>query len=189
MTVIKLEGKSIEDTIKKPLMNFTMWNRYPSIMVVIVTHLLAIMVEAAVEIQKYLVFILVFACGTDGHISRFCSQMQSLVDQGPDNKMLYPHSPPLLVNRDSHKQSMQASTHGHHVDKRYKPYTQPSDKSNRTVNMFKAYPEVTSDEDISSEEFTHKSPARLLMTAGQAKPDQLKQSWSRNRADEPHQYD
>ena len=57
-----------------------------------------------------------FACGTDGHISRFCSQMQSLADKGPDNDMLYPHGPPLLVNRDSHEQSMQATTHSQHFD-------------------------------------------------------------------------
>ena len=28
-----------------------------------------------------------FACGTDGHISRFCSQMQSLADYGPSNNI------------------------------------------------------------------------------------------------------
>ena len=55
-------------------------------------------------------------------------------------------------------------------------------------NRFGAYPEVTSDEDISSEEFTHKTPGRLPMTAGWAQPDQPKWSWSRNRADEPYQY-
>ena len=43
-----------------------------------------------------------FACGTDGHISRFCSQMQSLTDHCPDNNILHPHGPPLMVNRDSH---------------------------------------------------------------------------------------
>ena len=58
-----------------------------------------------------------FACRTDGHISRFCSQMQSLADHGPDNNILYSHSLPFLVNRDSHEQSVQALTHGHHVDK------------------------------------------------------------------------
>ena len=75
-----------------------------------------------------------FACRTDGNISRFCSQMQSLADQGPDNNMLYPQGPPLLVNRDSHEQSMQASSNGHHDDKRDKPYIQPPAKPNRMVN-------------------------------------------------------
>ena len=37
-----------------------------------------------------------FGCGTDGHISRFCSQMQSLADHGPDNNILYPHCPTTL---------------------------------------------------------------------------------------------
>ena len=62
-----------------------------------------------------------FACGTDGHISRFCSQMQSLADHGPDNNILYPHGPQLLVNRDSHEQNIQALTPGQQVDKRDKP--------------------------------------------------------------------
>ena len=62
-----------------------------------------------------------FACGTDGHISRFCSQMQSLADHGPDNNILYPHGPQLLVNRDSHEQSVRALTHGHLVKKRTNP--------------------------------------------------------------------
>ena len=50
--------------------------------------------------------------------------MQSLADHGPANNILYPHGPPLLVNRDSHEQSAQALTHGHHVNKRNKSYTQ-----------------------------------------------------------------
>ena len=50
-------------------------------------------------------------------------------------------------------------------------------------NRFEAYPEVTSDEDISSEEFTHKTQGRLPMTAEWAQQDQLKQPWSRSRAD------
>ena len=54
-----------------------------------------------------------FACGTDGHISTFCSQMQFLADHGADNKILYSHGQPLLVNRDSHEQSVQALTHAH----------------------------------------------------------------------------
>ena len=44
-----------------------------------------------------------FACGTDGHISRFCSQMQSLADHNPNNNILYPYGPQLLVTRDSHE--------------------------------------------------------------------------------------
>ena len=51
------------------------------------------------------------------------------------------------------------------------------------------YPEVTSDKDISSEEFTHKTPGRLPMTAGWDQQDQFKWSWSRSRADDPYQYD
>ena len=39
-----------------------------------------------------------FVCGTDGHISRFCSQMQSLADHGPHNNILYPYGLQLLVN-------------------------------------------------------------------------------------------
>ena len=85
-----------------------------------------------------------FACGTDGHISRFSSQIQSLAGHGSDNNILYPHGPPLLVNRDSHEQSMQALTNGHHVDKRDKSYTEPLAKPNRMRNRFRAYPEVTS---------------------------------------------
>ena len=43
-------------------------------------------------------------------------------------------------------------------------------------NRFGAYQEVTSDEDISSEKFTHKTLGRLPMTAGWTQQDQLKQS-------------
>ena len=58
-----------------------------------------------------------FVCGMVGHISKFCSQMQSLADCGPNNNnMLYPHGPPLLVNSYGHEQEMQAVTH--HVEKR-----------------------------------------------------------------------
>ena len=39
-----------------------------------------------------------FVCGMDGHLSRFCSQMQSLADCGPNNNMLYPHGLQPLVN-------------------------------------------------------------------------------------------
>ena len=126
-----------------------------------------------------------FTCGTDEHISRFCSQMKSLADHGPDNNILCPHGSSLLVNRDSHEQSAQELTHGHHVDKNDKSYT----RLNRMGNRFRAYPEVTSDKDISSEEFTHKTRGRLPMAAGWAQQDQYKWSWSRSRADEPCQYD
>ena len=88
MTVINVEGKSIEHTVKHPVMNITMQSRYPSIMVLMVTHLLAIMVVTSVEIQRYLEYTC-FACGTGVHISRFCAQMQSLADHGPDNNILY----------------------------------------------------------------------------------------------------
>ena len=168
MTVTKLEGKNIEDTVIQPLMNVAMQSRYPLDMVVMVTHLLAIMVVPSMEIQRYLVYFTWFACGTDGHISRFCSQMQSLADHSPDNSTLYPHGPQLLVNRDSHELNMQALTPGHQVDKRGKPSTQSSAKPNGTGNIFRTYPEVASDEDLSSEEFTHKTKGRLPMTAEQA---------------------
>ena len=92
--------------------------------------------------------------------------MQSLADHSPNDNILYPHGPQHLVNMDSHEQNMQALTPGHQVDKRDKPYTQPSAKPNRTGNRFKTYPEVTSDEDISSEEFMFKTPGRLPITAG-----------------------
>ena len=39
-----------------------------------------------------------FVCGMDGHLSRFCSQMQSLADIAPNNNMLYPHGLPPVVN-------------------------------------------------------------------------------------------
>ena len=118
MTVTKLEGKSIEDTVKHPHMNIAMWSRYPSIMVgndnPPSSHN-GSRISGDSEVSSVYTC---FACGTDGHISRFCSQMQSLADHGPDNNILYPHGPPLLVNRDSHEQSMQALTHGHLVEKR-----------------------------------------------------------------------
>ena len=77
-----------------------------------------------------------FACGTDGHISRFCSQLQSLADHGPHNNILYPHGPQLLENGDCHEQKVQALTPGNQVDKRDKPHTQSSAKPNRTGNRF-----------------------------------------------------
>ena len=157
-------------------------------MMAMVTQLLAIMVVVSGEIQRYLVFILVLLV-EQLDISRFCSQIQSLADHGPNNNILYPQGPPFLVNRDSHEQSMQALTHSHHVDKRAKPYNQPSAKPNRMGNRFGAYPEITSHEDISTEEFTHKTPGRLPMTAGWAQQEQCKWSWSRRRADETYQCD
>ena len=84
---------------------------------------------------------------------------------------------------------MQALTPGHHFDKRDKPYTQSPAKPNRTWNRFGTYPEVTSDKDISSKEFTHKTPVGLPMTAGQGQQDQFKWSWSRSRDGDPYQYD
>ena len=59
MTVTKLEGKSMEDTVIQSLMNVTTQNRYPLIMVVMATHLLAIMVAASLDIKRYLASILV----------------------------------------------------------------------------------------------------------------------------------
>ena len=73
---------------------------------------------------------------------------------------------------------MQALTHGHHVDERDKSYIQPPAKPSRRENRLGTYPEVTSDEDISCEKFTHKTPSRLLMPAGWVPQDQFKQSWS-----------
>ena len=75
-----------------------------------------------------------FACGTDGHLSRFCSQMQSLADCGPDNNMLYPYGLPPLVNNNCHEQDVQAV--GHHVEKGDRPCIQSSAKCNRIRNMF-----------------------------------------------------
>ena len=72
---------------------------------------------------------------------------------------------------------MQALTPGHHFDKRDKPYIQSPAKPNITGNRFRIYPEVTTDGDNSSEEFT------------QDQQDQFKWSWSRSRADDPYQYD
>ena len=69
---------------------------------------------------------------------------------------------------------MQALTHGHHVDKRTNPILNHLLNPNRMGNRFGAYPEVTSDEDISSEEFTHKTSGKLPMTEGWAQQDQLK---------------
>ena len=106
-----------------------------------------------------------FTCRTDGHLSRFCSQMESSVDHSSNNNTLYPHGPQLLVNLGC-EQNVLALTPGHHDDKRDKPYTQSSAKSNRTDKRFGTYPEVTSNEDIFSEEFTHKIPSRSPMKAG-----------------------
>ena len=113
--MIQSKGKDIEGTIKQPLMNTAMWSRYPFSMVVMAAHLLTITTVASVEIQKYLVLNLFCQGKTDGHLSRFCSQMQSLADHGPDNNMLYPHGPSPFVNSYSHEQDMQAVAH--HVEK------------------------------------------------------------------------
>ena len=61
MTVIQLKGKNIEGTVKQLVMNTTMQSRYPSIMVVMATNLLAIMIVASLEIQRYLVLICVLS--------------------------------------------------------------------------------------------------------------------------------
>ena len=59
MTVTKLEGKSIVDSVIQSCMNVAMQSRYPLIIMVMATHLLAIMEVASVEIQWYLVYIFV----------------------------------------------------------------------------------------------------------------------------------
>ena len=56
-----IKRQNIEGTIKQSFMNTTMQNRYPSIMVVMATCLLAITIVASVEIQRYLLFILVLS--------------------------------------------------------------------------------------------------------------------------------
>ena len=101
--------------------------------------------------------------------------------------MLYPHSPPSLVNSYSHEQDMQAVAH--HVEKGDRPCTHPPAKHQRMRNLFWTYPEVTSDEDISSEDFFHESLGRLPITAGQTHQDQSEWSITRNRADEPYWHD
>ena len=40
-------------------------------------------------------------------------------------------------------------------------------------NWFQVCPEVTSNKDISSEDFTHETPGRLPLTAGQTQQDQF----------------
>ena len=57
------------------------------------------------------IYTCIFFCGMDGHLSRFCSQMQCLADCGPNNNMLYPHGLPPLVNNNSHDQDVQAVAH------------------------------------------------------------------------------
>ena len=64
-----------------------------------------------------------FVCGMDGHLSRFCSQMQCLADHGPDNNMLYAHGPPCFINSYSHEHDIQAVTP--HVEKWDRSCTQP----------------------------------------------------------------
>ena len=70
----------------------------------------------------------------DGHLARYCSQMQSLADCGPDNNMLYPHGLPPLVNNISHEQDVQAVAQ--HVEKWDRPCTQSPAKCNRMRNRF-----------------------------------------------------
>ena len=92
--------------------------------------------------------------------------MQSLADHSPNNNILYVHGTQLFMNRDTHVQNMQALTPGHQVDERDKPCTQSSAKPNRMGNRLRTYPELTSDKDISSEEFMPKTPGRFSMTVG-----------------------
>ena len=117
----KLKGKIIKDSVMQSLMNVVMQSRYPQIMVVMAINHSTIMVVASVEIQWYLVYILVFTCGTGGCLSRFCSQMQTLTDHGPGSNTLYPHGSQPLVTRDGNEQNAQAVTPGHHVDKMDQP--------------------------------------------------------------------
>ena len=56
-------------------------------------------------------------------------------------------------------------------------------------DQFQAYPEVTSNEDISSEDLIYETLSRLPMTAGWTHQDQFEWSRTRNRADEPYQHD
>ena len=128
-----------------------------------------------------------FDCGMDGHLARFCSQMQTLADCGPNNNMLYPHGLPPLVNNNSHEQDVQAIAH--HIEKGDRPCTQSYVKHNRMRSRSQAYLEVTSNEDVSSKDFIYKPQNRIPMTAGQTHQDQFKQLRTRNRADEPHLHD
>ena len=70
----------------------------------------------------------------DGHLSGFCSKIQSLADHSPDNNMLYPHGLLSLVNTYSHEQDVQAVTH--HIEKGDRPCTQPPAKCTRMRNRF-----------------------------------------------------
>ena len=85
--------------------------------------------------------------------------------------MLYQHGLPPFVNSYSHEQDMQAVAH--HIEKGERPCTQPSAKYTRVRNRFWAYSEVTSNEDVSSEDFIYETPSRMPMTAGQTHQDQL----------------
>ena len=48
---------------------------------------------------------------------------------------------------------------------------------------------MTSNEDVSSEDFIYESQKRMPTTAGQVHQDQFEQLRTRNRADEPHLHD
>ena len=78
------------------------------------------MVVASVEIQRYLVYILVLLVE---QMNTYLGsvQMQPLADHGPNNNILYSHGPQLLVYRDSHEQNVQALALSHHVDKGTNP--------------------------------------------------------------------
>ena len=162
------------------LRSIVMQNRYPQIMVVMVIHHSTIMVVVSVEIQWYLAYILVLLVEQ--------KDMQTIADHGPDNNTLYPHGPQPLVTRDSNEQNAQVLTPGHHVDKRDRPLNWSSAKPNRNGKWFRTYPELNSDEDISSEEFMHRTPDRLPMTVGWVQQDQIKQLWSRGMVDDPYHY-
>ena len=82
-----------------------------------------------------------FVCGTDGHLSRFCSQMQYLADCGPNSNMLYPHGLSPLINNNSHEQDVQVVDH--HVEKGDRPGSQSSSKCTKMRHRFEVYSEVT----------------------------------------------
>ena len=101
-------------------MNTTMLSRYPSIIVVMATGYNNSNISENSEVSSVYTC---FVCGVDGHLSSFCSQMQSLADHGPNNNMLYPHGLPPLVNNYSHEQDVQAVAH--HVENGNRLCTQP----------------------------------------------------------------
>ena len=161
MTMILLIDKNIESTIKLPPMNTTTQNRYTSIIVVNGNQLpdyTNSSISGDSEVSSIYTY---FVCGMDGHLSRFCSQMQSLADCGPNNNMLYPHGLPVLVNNNSHEQDVQAADC--YGKRRNRFCTQSFAKCNRRRNRFWAYSEVTSDEDVSIKGFVYESWNKIPM--------------------------